>query len=32
MKAEIMEYYRLFYSCELTDDQYEKLTKNAFLD
>jgi len=27
-----MEYYRLFYSCELTDEQYEELTKNAFLD
>jgi len=32
VKAEIMEYYRLFYSCELTDEQYEELTKNAFLD
>ncbi len=32
VKAEIMDYYRLFYSCELTDEQYEELTKKAFLD
>jgi len=31
-KAEIMEYYRLFYSCELTQERYDALTKNAFLD
>lgn len=31
VKAEIMEYYRLFYSCELTEEQYDTLTANAFL-
>lgn len=31
VKAEIMEYYKLFYDCELTDEQYEALTANAFL-
>lgn len=31
VKAEIMEYYRLFYGCELTDEQYESITANAFL-
>ena len=30
VKAEIMEYYELFYSCTLTDQQYEALTANAF--
>lgn len=31
VKAEILEYYRLFYSCELTEEQYDNLTANAFL-
>jgi iron complex transport system substrate-binding protein len=31
MKAEVMEYYKLFYSCEKTEDQYKTLTANAFL-
>lgn len=31
VKAEIIEYYRLFYNCELTDEQYETLTANAFV-
>lgn len=31
VKAEIMEYYRLFYGCELTEEQYAALTQNAFL-
>jgi len=31
VKADIMEYYRLFYSCELTEAQYEALTANAFI-
>ena len=31
VKAEITEYYRLFYGCELTDEQYAALTANAFL-
>lgn len=30
-KAEILEFYKLFYGCELTDAQYETLTANAFL-
>ncbi len=30
VKAEIMEYYKLFYGCELTEDQYETITANAF--
>lgn len=30
IKEEITEYYRLFYSCELTDAQYESLTQHAF--
>lgn len=30
-KAEIQEYYELFYGCELTDEQYQTITKNAFL-
>ena len=29
MKAEIMEYYRLFYGCELTEAQYNALTATA---
>lgn len=31
VKAEILEYYELFYGCELTDAQYDALTANAFL-
>lgn len=31
VKAEIQEYYRLFYHCNLTDAQYEVLTAGAFL-
>jgi len=31
VKAEILEYYSLFYGCDLTDAQYEALTANAFL-
>ena len=30
VKAEILEYYKLFYGCELTDEQYETLTADAF--
>ncbi len=30
-KAEILEYYELFYGCELTEEQYQTITKNAFL-
>ena len=30
VKAEILEYYDLFYSCQLTDEQYEALTADAF--
>ena len=30
VRAEIMEYYELFYHCRLTDKQYETLTQNAF--
>lgn len=29
-KAEIMQYYRLFYGCDLSETQYEQLTENAF--
>lgn len=29
VKAEILEYYRLFYHCDLTDTQYDTLTKKA---
>ena len=32
VKEEVLEYYRLFYGCELTDEQYETLTAHAFLD
>lgn len=32
VKAEIFEYYELFYGCELTEEQYENLTANAFLE
>lgn len=30
-KAEILEYYELFYGCTLTEEQYNDLTANAFL-
>lgn len=30
VKAEIMEYYQLFYGCTLTEQQYNSLTANAF--
>lgn len=30
VKAEIMEYYELFYGCSLTDEQYDSITANAF--
>lgn len=32
VKAEIMEYYELFYDCQLTEEQYNTLTANAFLE
>ena len=32
VKAEIMEYYELFYGCTLTEEQYNDLTKDAFLN
>lgn len=31
VKTEVLEYYRLFYSCELSDAQYDALTENAFI-
>lgn len=31
IKAEVTEYYRLFYGCELSEEQYAELTANAFL-
>ena len=31
-KAEILEFYRLIYHCELTDAQYDTLTAGAFLN
>ncbi len=31
VKAEILEYYRLFYNCNLTEAQYDALTKDAFI-
>ena len=31
VKAEIKEYFRLFYGCTLSDAQYEALTANAFV-
>ena len=31
VKSEIFEFYRLFYHCELTEEQYADLMKNAFL-
>lgn len=30
-KAEVLEFYELFYHCTLTEQQYEALTANAFL-
>ena len=30
VKAEILEYYRLFYGCTLTDGQYETITAGSF--
>lgn len=32
VKAEIMEYYKLFYGCELSEEQYETITAHAFLE
>ena len=31
-KTEILEYYELFYGCQLTEQQYDTLTANAFLE
>ena len=31
VKEEVLEYYRLFYGCALTDAQYESLTEHAFI-
>ncbi len=31
VKADVMEYYKLFYGCELTVEQYDALTAGAFL-
>lgn len=31
VKAEVLEYYHLFYGCDLTDAQYDALTEHAFL-
>lgn len=31
VKAEILEYYQLFYNCALSEEQYSTLTENAFL-
>jgi iron complex transport system substrate-binding protein len=32
VKAEIMEFYALFYNCQLTQEQYAQLTAGAFLE
>ena len=32
VKAEILEFYELFYHCTLTEEQYADLTANAFLE
>ena len=32
LQEEVTEYYELFYGCTLTDEQYNNLTANAFLD
>ena len=31
VKAEILEYFELFYGCKLTNEQYDAITANAFL-
>lgn len=31
VKAEVLEYYALFYNCQLTEEQYSQLTAGAFL-
>ena len=31
-KAEILEFYDLFYHCQLTEQQYTQITANAFLE
>ena len=31
VKADILEYYQLFYGCTLSEEQYQSLTANAFL-
>ena len=31
-KAEILEFYKLFYHCELTEQQYSDLTANGYLE
>lgn len=31
VKAEIREYFKLFYDCDLSDEEYERITANAFL-
>ena len=32
LKAEVKEFYELFFHCELTDQMYEKITENAFFE
>lgn len=32
MRSEVLEYYRLFYGCELTQQQYENLINHAFTE
>ncbi len=32
VKTEIMEYYRLFYGCELTEERYDHITARAFTE
>ena len=32
VKAEVLEYYELFYNCALTDEQYDNLTKGALFN
>lgn len=31
VKADVMEYYQLFYGCALTEEQYDALTANSFI-
>lgn len=31
VKAEVLEYYRLFYSCQLSEERYEEIVSGAFL-